>query len=245
MIPMWTPSPEERQRMSFPVGYLPPMDVRLQGALAAFIRFILMITVLALVLVGASMLPGAIGDKVGDFLSSINPFEEETVDRSGPSVLRSLTELSEFRAASAYYETVVDIENDTDNLPDFLSGERVLYVGKGDVETFVDFGELDERRVIVDEDRKSVSVTLPAPTVGKPVLDLENSYVYDLDEGIVTRFQESDLERTAQLKAVEQMTAAAASEDKLMSMAKESTTATLRGLLSALGYQDITITFDL
>ena len=220
------------------------MGARVRSAAGGLVRFVLVLVVLVLLLAGATLIPGGIGDRVGDFLSSLNPFEEETVDRTGPSVLQSLTELSEFRAASAYYETVVDIENDTENVPDFLSGERVLYVGKGDVEAFVDFGELDERRVVADEEARSVTVTLPAPTVGEPVLDLENSYVYDLDEGIITRFQESDLERTAQLKAVEQMTAAATGEDKLVTMAEESTTATLHGLLTALGYTDITITFD-
>lgn len=220
------------------------MGARVRSAAGGLVRLVLVLVVLVLLLAGATLIPGGIGDRVGDFLSSLNPFEEETVDRTGPSVLQSLTELSEFRAASAYYETVVDIENDTENVPDFLSGERVLYVGKGDVEAFVDFGELDERRVVADEEARSVTVTLPAPTVGEPVLDLENSYVYDLDEGIITRFQESDLEREAQLKAVEQMTAAATGEDKLVTMAEESTTATLRGLLTALGYTDITITFD-
>lgn len=174
----------------------------------------------------------------------MNPFEEKTVDRTGPSVLQSLTVLSEFRAASAYYEIVVDIEKDTPRLPDWFSGERVLYIGKGDVDALVDFGELDERRVVLSKDGASVTVTLPAPMVGEPVLDLENSYVYDLDEGFITRFKGSELEREAQLKAVEQMTTAATGEDKLVDMAKQSTTASLSGLLGALGYTNIKISFD-
>ncbi len=109
-----------------------------------------------------------------DFLPPLdNPFREKTVDRTGPSVLYSLTDLSEFHAASAYYETVVSIEKDTSYLPDWVSGEEVLYVGKGSVDAIADFGELDERRVVVSEDGTSVTITLPAPTVGEPVLDLE------------------------------------------------------------------------
>jgi hypothetical protein len=38
-------------------------------------------------------------------------------------------------------------------------------------------------------DGTSVRIRLPAPTVGKPVLDLENSYVGDHDEGFTNRFR--------------------------------------------------------
>ena len=216
-------------------------------ALATFgglIKLVLVVAVLAVLAVGAARIPGAVGDKVGDFLSALNPFEEKTVDRTGPSVLQSLTERGEFRAASAYYETVVDLKDDTNNLPDWISGQRVLYVGKGDVDAFVDFGELDERRVHLSEDGTSVTVNLPAPTVDEPALDLKTSYVAHRDEGFINKFKGSDLEREAQLKAIEQMTAAATGEGKLIDLAKESTTAMLRGLFGSLGYTNITITFD-
>ena len=159
-------------------------------------------------------------------------------------MLKSLTDLSEYHAASAHYETVVDIEKDTRYLPDLVSGERVLYVGKGDVDAVVDFGELDERRVVLSEDGKSVTIRLPAPTADQPVLDLENSYVANHDEGLINRFKGSELEREAQLKAVEQMTTAATGEGMLIDRAKENTTAMLRGLFGSLGYTNITITFD-
>lgn len=175
---------------------------------------------------------------------SLNPFADDTIDRTGPSVLVSLTDLSEFHPASAYLETVVDLRKDTNRLPDFISGERVLYVGKGDVDAVVDFGELDERRVMVSEDGTSVTIRLPAPIVGRPVLDLENSYIADRDAGIVNRFQGSDLEREAQLKAVAQMSAAATGQGMLLERAEENTTAMLRGLLGSLGYTDITVTYD-
>ena len=171
------------------------------------------------------------GDVVHTMRSFFNPVEVKTVDRTGPPVLHSLTGLSEYHAAKAHYEVVVDIEKDTENLPDWISGERVLYVGKGDVDAVVNFSELDERRVQISEDDRSVTVHLPAPTVGDPVLDLANSYVADLDEGIINKFKGSELEREAQLKAVDQMMAAAAGEDSMIELAEQNTTAMLRGLL--------------
>ena len=212
------------------------MSFRLLPTFGDLIRLVLLVVILA-------VLVGAMG-MLADWRPSLNPFREEPVDRTGPSVLQSLTDLSEFHPASAHYETVVDIEKDTEYLPDWVSGERVIYVGKGDVDAVVDFGELDERRVVLSEDGTSVTIRLPAPTVGKPVLDLENSYVADHDEGFTNRFSGSDLERETQLKSVEQMTIAATGEGMLIDRAKENTIAMLRGLLGSLGYTNITITFD-
>ncbi len=123
-------------------------------------------------------------------------------------------------------------------------GGEFIYVGKGDVDAVVDFGELDGRRVVLSQDGTSVTVRLPAPTVDEPVLDLETSYVVEHEEGLATRFKGSDLEEEAQLKAVEQMTAAATGEGMLIDLAETNTILMLRGLLGAPGYTDITITFD-
>ena len=211
---------------------------RLRAALVAGIA-LAVVGILAVVVFGAGLaglLPG--------WFPSPNPFRETTTDRTGTSVLQSLTDLSEYRAASAHYETVVDIDNDTDLLPDFISGERVLYVGKGDVDAVVDFGELDERRVQLSEDGTAVTVTLPAPVVSAPVLDLDDSYVAYQGSGIVNRLRGSDLEREAQRRAVQQMAATAAGEEPLLDKAKENTTTMLRGLFGALGYTDVTVRFD-
>lgn len=175
---------------------------------------------------------------------SLNPFQEETIDRSGPPVLQSLTDISEFHAATGHYETVVDIEKDTKYLPNWVSGERVLYVGKGDVDGVVDFTNLNESSITVSEDGTSVSVSLPAPTVSTPVLDLHNSYVVNHDRGLANKFKGSDLEREAQLKALDQMTAAATEEGMLIDLSEENTTSMLRGLLGGLGFTDITVTFE-
>ena len=196
------------------------------------------------VVVAAGLAVLAAPSAVTGWLQSLNPFAEKSVDRTGPSVLQSLNNISEFHPAYAHYETVVDLESDISKLPSWFTGERVIYVGKGDVDAVVDFGDLGAQSVTLSDDGSSVSVRLPAPRIDRPVLDLENSYVANHDKGFITKFGGSDLERRAQLKAVEQMTAAAGTEGKLVDRAKENTTMMLRGLLGSLGYETITVTFD-
>ena len=206
------------------------------GLIRSVVEAVGVVAILAILAVTVSVLAG--------WKPSLNPFPDERIDRTGPSVLKSLTDLSEYHAASAHYETVVDLENDSKFLPNLVKGERVLYVSKGDVDAVVDFGELDENRVSLSADGSSVSIRLPTPTADKPVLDIENSFVANHDKGFFTKFAGSDLEREAQLKAVKQMTKASAGESTLIDLAKENTSAMLRGLFGALRYTSVTITFD-
>ena len=217
------------------------MVSRLMRSLSGLILLLLLVGMLAF---GATQIPGAVGDKVGDALSSSNPFQEDSADRTGPAVLQSLTKLSEFKAARGYYEVVVDLEPSNNNLPDFINGQRVIYVGKGNVEAVVDFSELDERRITRASDGKSVIINLPAPTVGEPNLDLDTSYFALRDKGFITKLRGSDLEQEAQRKAEERLSAAANGEGTLIELAAESTRAMLSGLLGVLDYTNIEINFE-
>lgn len=222
-----------------------PTQVTAVGlAVKIAIRAFVGLTVAFVVLVAfIAFAPEVIKDKIADALNAVNPFHEETVDRTGPSVLISLTELSEYHAANAYYETVVDIEEDS-RLPSFVKGERVLYVGKGDVDAIVDFSDLDEERVSVSEDRLTATIKLPPPTIDEPVLDLEESYVVEHDSGLADKFGGSDLEKEAQVTALDQMTEAATGGDALTDLARKNTVSMLRGLLGALGYVNVTVIWD-
>src|SRR5215210_4532784 len=96
---------------------------------------------LALLAAGAALLVG-----LPALVPALNPFKEETVDRSQPVLLKSLEDLSEYRAASANLQVVVDVERDTAHLPFFIKGERTLFVAAGSVDAAVDFGRLGKSR---------------------------------------------------------------------------------------------------
>ena len=188
---------------------------------------------------------GWVGDILPDFA---NPFETETVDRSGPALLTSLRNLEEYRAASGHFEVIVDVERDTRFVPSSIRGERVLFVAVGTVDAGVGFGGLDEDAVQVSDDRRSATIQLPPARFHEPRLDLGRSYVYDRDRGAIDRItdlldddagDDSELYRLAEQK----LATAARDGSGLLARAEANTRAMLTSLLRSLGFTRVEITF--
>ena len=194
----------------------------------------------------AALMIGA--GRIGDLLPSLrNPFGSETVDRTQPAILQSLEDLSRYEAARANFEVIVDSEKDARFIPSVIRGERTLFVGAGSVEATVDFSGLDEGSIRVSEDRRSVEVTVPAPTLSEPRVDPDRSRVVSRDRGVLDRvgsmFSDSPTsDRSLYLAAEQKMRAAAGSSD-LQARAEDNTRQMLDGTLRALGFTNVTVTF--
>lgn len=182
-------------------------------------------------------------------LNDLNPFKTDTKDRSQPSLLRSLESLSEYRAATGNYQQPVDIERDVKLLPSFLAGERMLLLAAGSVDAVVDFSDLGPRSVQVSEDRRAVTVTLPAPHLSEARVDLERSRALDTQRGLINRVgdlfdDDDDDEQRELLLVAERRIARAAQENPgLLTLGARNTRTMLTGMLKALGFEDITIRF--
>jgi hypothetical protein len=180
----------------------------------------------------------------------LNPFGTDTKDRSQPVLMKSLESLSDYHAATANMQVVVDVEQDSRLLPSFIKGERTLFVAAGNVDAAVDFRGLsrDPDAVKVSNDRRTVRLTLPAPKLLEPQLDPDRTRVYDRDRGVLDRLEDAfsdtpgDEQPLYQL-AEDKLAAAAAADPKLLQTAERNTRAMLEGLLRGLGFQDITIDF--
>jgi Protein of unknown function (DUF4230) len=121
-------------------------------------------------------------------------------------------------------------------------------VGAGTVEAYVDFSALTQDKIKESADHKTVEIQLPAPQLADPKLDLERSYVFAEEQGLfnkVAEFFGGDPNRQREtLLVAEQRIAAAAKVSQLLSRAQENTRKTLEGLLNALGYTTVTVTFN-
>ena len=194
-----------------------------------------------------ALLAGA--GRFGDLLPSFpNPFGSDTVDRTQPALLQSLEDLHEYHAATGNFQVIVDTEKDTRFVPSFVRGERTVFVAGGSADAVVDFSQLDERSIQVSPDRTSVTIVLPAPTIADPTVDPEKSRVVSRDRGVLDRigsaFSDNPTsERPLVLAAQEKMRAAAAESD-LRAKAEDNTRRMLQGMLGALGFTSVNVSFS-
>jgi Protein of unknown function (DUF4230) len=188
----------------------------------------------------------AVGGLTG-MLRGLNPFDNlfssplgtDTADRSQPALLQSMRDISQYHAAVGNFQVVIDVERDVSFVPSVLAGQRTLFVAAGTVNAYVDFGAMTSEALKLSPDGRSVEVRLPRPTLDKPNLDPERSYVFAQQRGALDRLtdlvQGSDQQEFYVL--AEQKIAAAAEESGLQEHAEENTRAMLHGMLGSLGYQ--------
>ncbi len=174
---------------------------------------------------------------VTSLLPNLNPFKTEEVDRSGPVLLQSIRDLSQYHAAVGEFQVVVDLEKDVSFVPDFLAGQRALFVASGSVNAFVDFSRLSDDALKMSQDGKSVEVTLPAAQLDKPNLDQQRSYLFAQQRGIWDRLSSLfETPNQQQFYVVgEQKIAEAATHAGLTKRAEANTRTMLTGLLKSLG----------
>ena len=178
---------------------------------------------------------------------NINPFSTTTIDRSPPAVLKQLNNLSRYTAAQGRYESTIDVEDDVSILPSFIAGEHTIFLAQGTVDANVDFSALSGGAVRLRGDH-AVTITMPEPVFGKPVVDPNNSRVASQDRGLVNRIGDffshdaNGSQRFYQL--AEKKLAAAARASKLVSRAETNTTTMLQGLLGRLGFTDVQVSFN-
>jgi hypothetical protein len=202
------------------------------------------ITVIALIL---AIFVGV--DRIKDWFPSFdNPFASETVDRSRAPVLKAIQDVGEFRGAAGNYEVLVDLEQDT-RLPSELLGERTLLVAVGSVDAGVDLTQIDEEAIEVSADGESATITLPGAQLYDAELDLEESYVYSRDRGVLNEIgglfsDEGEWERQAFIAAEERLEEAARSNDELVGRAETNTRAMIASLVRGLGFERVDVRFS-
>jgi Protein of unknown function (DUF4230) len=176
-----------------------------------------------------------------------NPFAESTTVRSEPALLKSITPLSRYEAASGSFQVVVDLSKRTSFLPSFVEGSDTLFIGVGTDIAFVDFGHLSGRQIRVSPDRTAVTIQLPHAQLEPPVLNVRQSYVYAQQQGLLNRignfFSGNPNSQQQVYIAAQQRIAEAARRSPLLAEAEKNTRSMLTQMLGSLGFQQITVNF--
>jgi hypothetical protein len=177
-----------------------------------------------------------------------NPFSDRTTDRSQPVLLQSMRDLSRYVAADGTFQVIVDLQEDKENIPDFLVNRRTLFVGSGSVEEYVDFSKLADEALVVDNGNKTIKITLPPPQQGTAALDMQKSYVVSEERGLLNRLGDafkSDPGKQQKVYALaQQRITEAAQASGLGERAQKNTEQMLSSLFTRLGYTTVTVTFD-
>ena len=176
-----------------------------------------------------------------------NPFAETTTVRSQPVILKSITNLSRYEAASGSFQVVVDLTKRSSIIPSFLEGSETLFIGQGTDIAYVDFSTLRNQAIAVSKDRTSVTVTLPKPALEPAVLNVNQSYVYAEQQGLFNRignFFSGNPNSQQQVYQIAQgKIQTAARQSPLLADAQKNTEGMLTGMLTSLGFQHVTVSF--
>ena len=205
------------------------------GRIGAVVTVIVGLVVLALVLSAVHLLP-----------QLRNPFGETTTDRSQPVVLKSISQLSRYEAASGSFEVVVDLQSHS-FLPSFIEGSDTLFVGQGTDIAYVDFSQLKGQAISVSANRTAVTVALPKAQLEPAVLNVHQSYVYAQQQGLANRignfFSGNPNNQQKVYEAAQTKIQNAAKSSQLLTEAQKNTQSMLTGMLKSLGFQQVTVTF--
>src|ERR1700733_7886090 len=206
------------------------------GSLAGWVGAIAAVLVLIVVLSAVHLLP-----------QLRNPFAETTTETSQPVLLKSITSLSRYEAASGSFEVVVDLTKRTSLLPSFLAGSETLFMGQGSDIAYVDFSGLKSQAITMSANRQTVTVKLPKAQLEPAVLDVNQSYVVAEQQGLFNRignfFSGNPNSQQQVYVLAQQKITTAAKQSPLVPEAEKNTQAMLTGMLTSLGFKHIIVTF--
>jgi len=176
-----------------------------------------------------------------------NPFATHTTVRSQPPVLKSITSLSRYEAASGSFQVVVDMSRQVAFLPSFIAGSQTLFIGDGAVIAYVDFSHLKGGAITVSAGN-SVTLRLPKAQLERAVLNVNQSYVFAEQQGLANRIAtffagNPNSQQAVYIAAADRINAAARASP-LRPDAQRNTTAMLDSMLTSLGYRHITVVYS-
>jgi hypothetical protein len=189
--------------------------------------------VLALVLVPA-VLVGA-GLRTG--FGGLHWGRTTSIDTSAPAVVDKIRQLARLESVNYSIDKIVEGSRQAPGIPNFLAGDRMLFIAHGEVIAGVDLTQLGKDDVRVDGD--SVEVYLPASQILVTRIDNQRSRVYERTTGLLVPADPS-LESQVRQAAEQQITQAAL-DDKILEKARDNARTTVTGLLYALGFRRVTV----
>ena len=156
---------------------------------------------------------------------------------SEPTVVRQIRQLQRLETAMYSLQNVVAGERDPGLLPKFLTGDKILLMGYGEVVAGINLAHVEPSDVSVHG--RSVRLTLPKAEVFSSRIDNQRTRVYSRETGLLVSVDpnlESEVRRAAESQIRE-----AALKDGILTLAEENARTTLTSFLEGLGFSQIEV----
>lgn len=164
-----------------------------------------------------------------------NPFGFATrVMPSGPTVLTQMQKLERLETYRYHGQAIVRGET-SGHLPIVLAGDRILFIGHGEVVAGIDLSRMNPQDVRVDGE--TVTLHLPEPEIFHARLDNRQSEVHERTTGFFSR-PDAALETKVRREAEDRIRQAAI-EGGVLRKARENAEDVLRRQMKMLGFRDI------
>lgn len=189
--------------------------------------------VVAATIFGAALLGAAI--KLAPLAEGIrNPFGIRSRTVSGPVLLQQVQKLQ--RLETSRYQGQVIVQGETKGvLPTWVSGDRLLFVGRGEVVAGIDLARLSSSDLQANGER--VSIRLPAAEILHTRLDNRQSEVFDRRAGFFGG-TDTGLETRVRVEAEDRIREAARANGVLRT-AQDNAREALRTHLTGLGFRKV------
>ncbi len=187
------------------------------------------------------------GPLIGNFFRHAAPFAERTVDRTQPAILQALTDLHDYRASSATFDIVVDVEKDAKWMPAALRGEHKVMTTRGSVDAGVNLSSLDASAITVDPITNAVRITLPHARLRRPLIDMTATQMVTHRRGLLDRIGSAlgsaPSGEKPMIEIAERKLVAAAKASDVKVRAEANTAAMITSLVKGLGHTNVTVEF--
>jgi hypothetical protein len=206
------------------------------GAIAIFVL---------LLLVGRPL----VGQLFGGFATNLGETARQVVatptttvfDRGG--AIKQIQSLNRLETSSFSIERIIEANIARGNILDSILGERLLLIASGNVVAGIDMSKLKESDVIISQDGKSITITLPPSEIFSKGLDNNRTRVYDRQTSIGTQIfggENKDLETQARLAGEDEILRAAC-EGGIMQKAADEAQRSMEQFLRLLKFQEVQV----
>lgn len=152
-----------------------------------------------------------------------------------PTVVRQIAQLQRLETVKFSMDKIISGEKDSEYLPKFLAGDRLLLVVHGEVIGGVDLATIQPADVLVQGE--TATVRLPKSQILVTRIDNEKTKVYSRDTGLFTS-PDPNLESELRQEAEKQLQKAAL-DGGILKSADENARYTVSSLLKGFGFKSV------